>query len=404
MLRRVLLPFGWSVPTKLALVLFFSALYVYLPVFTLYLQSNGLSLLQVNSLWGILVAALFLAEVPTGMLADRIGRARSVQLALLFQLFGELLFLYGDGYPAYVLAAVTGGIGFAFSSGAAEALVYDWLLAQGREDEMSRAMGYVNAAHRLAQLVAFSAGGWLAMGLTPERFRLGLAITAGLVGVAWLLTFSLADGARAEATDDEPASWQLLGDGLALLRSNRVFLGLALFSVFSLPLGDYLLNLYQPHFVAVGVPPVWLGLGMALGSLVGVIASSNAWRLERWLGPRRALWLAAGLPGVLYLLFAAGGLPVPTVVFFVLLVGSFSLKGPLFSEHLNKHIPGHNRATLLSLISMGTSFYDASMGLVVGGVADGLGLIPAFVLMGGLVLAATLFFGWRTDGDRIQGN
>ena len=77
MLQRTLFPFGWSRPTKLALVLFLSALYVYLPVFTLYLQSNGLSLLQVNSLWGILVAALFLAEVPTGMLADRIGRARS---------------------------------------------------------------------------------------------------------------------------------------------------------------------------------------------------------------------------------------------------------------------------------------------------------------------------------------
>lgn len=325
MLQRTLFPFGWSTPTKLALVLFLSALYVYLPVFTLYLQSNGLSLLQVNSLWGILVAALFLAEVPTGILADRIGRARSVQLALIFQLLGELLFLYGDGYPAYVLAAVAGGIGFAFSSGAAEALVYDWLLARGREGDMSRAMGYVNAAHRLAQLIAFGAGGWLALGLTTERFRLGIAVTAGMVGVAWLLTFSLTDEPSPTATDDEPTPWQLLGDGLALLRSNRIFFGLALFSIFSLPLGDYLLTLYQPHFVAVGVPPVWLGLGMALGSLVGVVASSNAWRLEQWLGTRRALWLAAGLPGLLYLLFAAGGLPIPTVAFFVLLIGSFSL-------------------------------------------------------------------------------
>jgi len=401
-LRRLFFPFGWSAPTKVALILFLSALYVYLPVFTLYLQSNGLSLLQVNSLWGILMAALFLAEVPTGLLADRIGRARSVQLALFCQLIGELLFLFGDGYPAYVLAAVAGGIGFAFSSGSAEALVYDWLLVRGREGEMSRAMGYINAAHRLAQLVAFSAGGWLAMGLTPERFRLGIAFTAGLVGVSWLVAFSLHDERPVQDAEGKPSPLQLLRDGVGLLRANRPFLALALLSVFTLPLGDYLLTLYQPHFVAVRVPPVWLGLGMALGSLVGVVASSNAWRLERWLGTRRALLLAAGLPGLLYLLFAGMGLPVPTVLLFVLLIGSFGLKEPLFSAHLNSHIPSHNRATLLSLISMGTSFYDALMGLVIGGAADTFGLIPTFVLMGCLVLAATLIFRSGAVSPRLQ--
>ncbi|HRJ42551.1 MAG TPA: MFS transporter, partial [Caldilineaceae bacterium] len=386
MLRRIFYPFGWGAPTKLALILFLSALYVYLPVFTLYLQGNGLSLLQVNSLWGVLVAALFLAEVPTGLLADRIGRARSVQMALLFQLIGELLFFFGNSYPAYLLAAVAGGIGFAFSSGAAEALIYDWLLVRGRENEMSRAMGYINAAHKTAQLIAFGAGGWLALGLTPERFRLGIAFTAGMVGVAWLLTFGLADERAADDGEAEPSSWQLLGDGLTLLRTNRTLLVLALLAVFTLPLGDYLLNLYQPHFVILGVPPLWLGLGMAGGSLVGAVATANAWRLQEWLGERAALLLAAGLPGLFYLLFAAAGTPAPSVLLFILLVGSIGLKRPIFSEHLNRHISNRNRATLLSLISMATSFYDAAIGLVIGGVADGLGLIPAFVLMGGMIL------------------
>ena len=254
-------------------------------------------------------------------------------------------------------------------------------------------MGYINAAHRLAQLVAFAAGGWLALGLTPQRFRLGIAFTAAMVAVGWLFTFSLTDEQPDGDEDEKQPSLQLLQDGVVLLRSNRAFFGLALLAVFTLPLGDYLLNLYQPRFVAVHVPPIWLGWGMALGSLVGVLAARNAWRLETWLGGRRALLLSAGLPGFLYLLFAGARTPLPTVILFVLLVGSLSLKGPLFSEHLNRHIPSHNRATLLSLISMATSFYDAWMGLVVGGVADRVGLVPAFVLMGVVVLAATLLFG-----------
>jgi len=47
-----------------------------------------------TSLWGIIVATLFVAEVPTGLLADRLGRARAVQLALALQVLGELIFLF----------------------------------------------------------------------------------------------------------------------------------------------------------------------------------------------------------------------------------------------------------------------------------------------------------------------
>lgn len=64
------------------------------PCGTLYLQERGLNLFQVNSNSAIIIGTIFLAEVPTGVLADRIGRKWSVVLAMAFPLAGEVLYLF----------------------------------------------------------------------------------------------------------------------------------------------------------------------------------------------------------------------------------------------------------------------------------------------------------------------
>ena len=103
---------------KFAVLTFFQNLYLYNHVGALYLQSRGLSLLQINSIWSIIVGTIFFAEVPTGVIADKIGRKRSVVVALLLQFFGEFFFLFATSYFAFVLISILAGIGYSFLSGA----------------------------------------------------------------------------------------------------------------------------------------------------------------------------------------------------------------------------------------------------------------------------------------------
>ncbi len=165
-LRNRLFPFGRGNITRLALAYFFSTLYFYIPVSTLYLQGKSLNYIQINSLWGVIMATMFLAEVPTGMIADRIGRKRSINIALAMQVLGETIFIFARDYWSFTLAAIIGGFGFALSSGSVEALAYDSLKAKEREGEMSRAMGYIVASQRLANLLAFAIGSLLVVNLT----------------------------------------------------------------------------------------------------------------------------------------------------------------------------------------------------------------------------------------------
>ncbi|MEE8389424.1 MAG: MFS transporter [Anaerolineae bacterium] len=385
-----LFPFGWGNVTKLALAYFFSTLYFYAPVGTLYLRGRGLSYVEINSLWGIIVGTMFLTEVPTGMLADRLGRKRSINVALALQVLGEVVFIFADSYWPFALASVIGGLGFAFSSGCIEALAYDSLKSQGREGEMSKAMGFIGAAERLANLLAYAVGGLLVVNLTQGRFVLAIAITACAVAVGCLVSLTLWEPPIEFKKEGGDSSLKLLVNGIGTLKNNGQFRGLVLLALATIPFRNYL-GLYQPRFVEVGVPPIWLGLAQALGSGICILGARYAYRLEERLGSRSSLLLVTGLPGLLYLLMAVVAHPILTVLVFCTLYGSMSLKGPIFSGHLNKHIESKNRATVLSLISMFSGLYVALMGLVIGRIGD-FSVTYGFAFMGIVVLVGSLLF------------
>jgi hypothetical protein len=130
---------------------------------------------------------------------------------------------------------------------------------------------------------------------------------------------------------------------------------------------------------------------LALASLLSILGARYAYGLEAWLGTRSSLLLVTGLPGVFYLVMAAARRPACSVLAFCTLAGSMSLKEPIFSGHLNRHIESKNRATVLSLISMVSGLYVALMGLLIGRIGD-FSLTYAFVFIGVIVLAGTLLF------------
>lgn len=390
-LRNELLPFGWGNITKLAIAYFFATLYFYIPVGTLYLQSKNLNYVQINSFWGIIVGTMFVTEVPTGVIADRLGRKRSINIALALQVLGEVIYIFADSYWPFALAAMIGGLGFAFASGCVEALVYDSLKAKGRQDEMSKAVGFISSSQRLANLLAFAVGGLFVVNLTQERFVLAIAVTACAVAVGWLVSLTLREPQTEVEHRDGDSPLKLLVDGVKMLKNNKPFRRLVLLALATIPFSNYLLNFYQPRFVNIGVPPIFLGLALALASGISIVVARYAYWLEARLGANPSLLLATSLPAVLYLVMAVALHPVFSVLAFCTLVGSMSLKGPIFSGHLNKHIESKNRATVLSLISMFSGLYVALMGLLIGRIGD-FSLTYAFTFMGVIVLIGSLLF------------
>lgn len=380
----------WNNITKMVLISFFSTLYFYSPIATLYCQRRGLNFLQINALEGIIFGTMSLAEVPTGIIADRIGRKFSVIMSLFLQLIGEIVFIFATTFWHFVGVMIIAGVGWSFASGCVDALIYDSLKEKGREQDMSKATGLNSASSQLSQVIAPLAGGFIVSSLAMSKFILAISMTAISVTVALFISFFLKEP-QTEYIRSEENSFTLLKDGVKLLRSNASLRRIVLLSLFASSFAGYFHTLYQPYFLKSNVPSVWLGIARSLGAILAIAGSKYAYLLEKHIGVKRSAFLATALPGTLYLFMALVYNPVLSVVLFCLTYGSISLERPLFARYRNAHIESKNRATVLSIITMFAGMYEALMGLVIGRIAD-YQLSFAFMFMGGIILLGSCLF------------
>jgi MFS family permease len=383
--------FIWNNINRLILVKFLTTLYFYIPYMTLYFQGRGFNYIQINSMWGIVVFTMFLTEIPTGLLADRWGRRRAVQVAIFLQFIGELLFLFVQDYWLFALSAVIAGLGFSFGSGAIEALIYDALKCESREHEMSKVMGRFNGAGYLGFILSFGISGLLVPQANQSNITTALIATIIAVGLGFLVTLTLKpETDMEEDSQDQPNPLTLLKEGLVLLRKNKVLQKLVLLSILTIAFWDYLSTLYQPYFKMIDVPDGLFGPTLALASLFAFLAAHYVHRIERRIGPRWSLLIATLGPGLLYMVMYINRSPWLGILLVALFRGFNAMKHPLFADYNNRQIESHNRATVLSLISMVSGGYTALMGLLIGAIADH-SLLGAFLFCGVLVTLGSLF-------------
>lgn len=389
-----------STPKLIALISFFAQLYFFVPVMTPYLQAKGLSLAQIAGMQTALMVTQLVMELPTGVLADRIGHRRSYQASLVMATLGEVITLLATTYPEFMLGQVVAGTGFALASGSVDALVYESLPPDNRTARMQQAKGRIGAAMQAGSLFAYTVGGVITRELTMERMRLTLKMDVVGVGMSVVIALLLRDPVR-QVLDGRHGSVDLVRTGWRTLTRSRELRRLVLISIVTNAFVAHLLIFYQEYFLIAGVPPAWLGLGLALGSGIAFFTQLHAWRLPAILGTRNGLAVATGLPGALYLLMALVDRPAIAVVLFVAQWGVVQLAMPLFSGLFNAHLEESARATSLSLISGIVTVYIGIGGIVLGWLAER-NLSLMFGTLGAVILIGTLLVRPAPEEDAID--
>ena len=107
------------------LLSFFESFLVIMPVAVPFFQSKGLSMQEVFALQALFGLVVLVTEVPSGYVADLLGRKRTLVLGAAFVGVGHSLLLNADGFWTLALFETALGIGHSLISGADIALLYD---------------------------------------------------------------------------------------------------------------------------------------------------------------------------------------------------------------------------------------------------------------------------------------
>ena len=142
---------------------FFSARFYY-PVYALIFLDFGLTLEQFGILNAVWALTIVLSEVPSGALADTLGRRKLLLAAGLCMVaeMSVLLLATPNGGPLvfylFLLNRIISGLAEAAASGADEALTYDALKAAGRELEWGKVLESVQRMTSVAFFFAMTLG------------------------------------------------------------------------------------------------------------------------------------------------------------------------------------------------------------------------------------------------------
>jgi MFS family permease len=354
-----------------------------------YLEWGGLDYTRMFVLESSYALFIFLLEVPTGAIADRLGRKWSLVVGSLLSGISFALFGLVRAYPLFFVANFFCAAGAACLSGADQALLYDSLLAAGQTERSRPILARYQAISSAAMLVGFPLGSSLAdLGLLPRPQALAMVfvLTGGLFLLAALPVLAITEPPRA------PAKGSTLRQGLDGLRTllrpghlRRFTLNYALISSSTF----FIFWFYQSLAHAAQLPVRWNGfLGAGL-NFVGMVLLWNAARLERIFGLRRLLVGTAALAGVGYLALGLLAGSTLALAFAFVIVGMKLLRGPLLSDLINQKVNSQNRATILSGVSMLERASIFVMYPMVGWAADR-SLAFTFVGLGATTLLFTL--------------
>lgn len=366
---------------------------------TLFLLDAGLSITEAFAANAFFTAGQVLFEVPTGVVADTLGRRVSFLWGSATLFAGTILYLllwqFHGAFVWWALASAVLGLGFTFFSGATEAWLVDGLTFTGYEGSLDSAFARGEIASGVAMLTGTVAGGVIAQFTTlGVPYMLRAAMLALTFVVAAVLMHDVGFCPR-HRNSVSRAVGAVLRSSAAYGFGNPPLRWLMLAAPFAAGVGYYAFYAMQPYLLELyGDKTSYAVAGIAAGMVAGaqIIGGLIVPYVRKVFLRRTTLLLVASIiaSGMLALIGAVPGFPTVLILLTLWTVVD-SASYPVRQAFINGLIPSEQRATVLSSDNLLSSSGGILAQPALGRVAEGWGY-PSSYLVGAVISLLALPF------------
>jgi DHA3 family tetracycline resistance protein-like MFS transporter len=380
--------------------------FFYVLTFTLslvyYIRDVGLDPLQMVLVGTVLEATVFLAEVPTGVVADLVSRRLSIIVGLL--LIGPAFLLQASvpSFAAILATQVLWGIGYTFTSGALEA----WITDEIGEDRVGPVFTREQQIHLTMTVLGTVVAG--ALGLVSLRLPMLVSGVGFLVLAAVMLAVMPEQHFAPTPKGDRGTFAHLtstLVEGLTAARRRpvvRSFLLISLFVGLSSEVFDRLWtvrvldDLGLPSLFGLTSPAIWFAVFALVSTALSLVTSLvvNKLSSERVnaLHPNRLL---AGLTALQVL--GIVGLALLGNLWFALAAmwvrdAALAVAYPVQTAWLNRNVDSQSRATVMSMNGQANAIGQVAGGPPLGALANRTSLATALLASAAILSPSILVY------------
>lgn len=377
-----------NIPLFIVFRLLFNARFYY-PIFAVIQLDYGLTMSQfalLNAIWAV---SIVLLEVPSGALADRIGRKRMVVLAaalmvvemavIAFVPFGNVTLIFW----AWVINRVLSGAAEAAASGADEALAYDSIPEEEQKARWPKVLSRLMTLSSMAFIVAMLVGSavydpnlvnkaltWIGSELSVDketviRFPIYLTLVTGIA--ALIVSLFMKEPKTDSGHDDSCSMWgDILEVGKWILKNPFVY-ALILAALVHDSVVRIFLTTASEYYRLIDIPVAYFGVIGAAFAGLGIFTP----KIAEWLVKNRSIrtnYLLVTVFTILGLFGISLAIPhwgVAMVVFFGISYGFLNFFG---SHYLNAEVDSKRRATVLSFRGLALNLGFGAVSLIYGGI------------------------------------
>ncbi len=334
---------------RLEMLAFFNGLVFYAPVALLVRTHAGVTMAQFFVLQAVLSLTIFLFEIPTGMLTDRIGYKNTMVLAQVIVVLarGLMVIAYLTGsLGLFVVEAVAEGFAACFLSGTQDAYIYSVYQEAQYPVKMARVSNFGTAGFIVSTLlyaVLYRLGGILVL-LVATVVSCG----AGVFCAAGMMPEPQMAGHVTTTQEGDTRTMLHIFRNASMRR--MVFLA-ACFSVAFLLINFF----YVEKLLACGIQEAWMSPIILVYSVIQMLAERLLDRIGN-ASRRRAMFWAILVAGGLMIAFAVSFAPVLVVLVMVVLPLALSFPEFILNSMENAYIDecglSGQRAAILSVANM----------------------------------------------------
>ncbi len=366
---------------------------------TLFLLDAGLSITQAFVANAFFTAGQVIFEVPTGVVADTLGRRFSYMLGTitlgLTTFLYYLLWLQHGPFIGWAAVSALLGLGFTFFSGATEAWLVDALHASGFTGALESVFARGQVFSGITMLIGSIGGGILAQTTNlgvPYIFRSALLLASLAAAFVYMKDIGFTPSrSKTPLREMQRVFRASLEHGLKVPSIRWMMLA----GPFGYGVSFYVFYAMQPYLLELyGNPNAYWVAGLAAAILAGaqVVGGLAVPYVRTWFKKRTTYMLVAVALAVSSLvLISVTDNFIVVIALLVTWAATFATITPIRQAYLNALIPSKQRATVLStdnlLGSTGGVVFQPSLGKA----ADVWSLGTSFFLAGVVQILAVPF-------------
>lgn len=370
---------------------FFSNFSITSAIWVLYLGYKGMNLIQIGLLESIFHITGLIFEIPTGAIADLLGRKKTIVIGRVLSLVACLIVMFSNNFIYLAIGFSIDALSYNLNSGSEDALVYDSLKILGKENEYEKILGRYNLIIEIAGGIAVFIGGALAN--ISFTLSYAAAIFINLISLFFSLRFFEVLNKEKEVRGSlkETLREHFKGSYFILKENKRLRKLLVFFplvSVFSATVFFY----GQQYFSDSGLSKIQISLIFLAHGIFSGLGSLLSSKINRALKEKGYLFIPLGI-SVSIILFSLADYKVG--IFSFCFIGFFTaMLYPISSNMINELIPSKMRATIISIDSMIFSIGMVLLFPIAGVIGEYISLRFAFLIIGIIIsiLGSIIFY------------